>query len=73
MSHEIEFNCSGEDTRRCKGKPNTDARNRYGEYFGHIIVNDVIWAVVLWDGDEDPSFYKASCLLIEERAWVSVA
>lgn len=73
MAHKIDFNFCDDETLRCRGKPNTDKRNCEGEYFGNILINEVLWALVLWDDDEDPDLYKASCILVEETAWVSIA
>lgn len=69
MSQLIDFDFSNDETLRCRGKEDTDKAKAEGEYFGNILISGRVWAVVLWDDDEDPDLYKAECLLIEEKAW----
>ena len=56
-------------TARCRGKVKTD---KEGEYFGSFMINDMRWAVVLWDGQEDPNFYKATLLEVVQPKWSSI-
>lgn len=59
-----------EDTAlRCKGKADTDKATILGWYFGRINVRGQVWAIVLWDTDREPEFYKPNLLLIEQKAW----
>lgn len=72
MALEIDFDFCHEETLRCKGKKDTDRANQEGEYFGNIFIGNRKWAIVLWDNVEDPDLYKAECLLIEQKSWVSI-
>jgi len=65
MSLGIEFDFCTDETRRCKGKDNTDKANCEGEYFGNIVVKKTRWAIILWDGDENPEFYDTNTILLE--------
>ena len=65
----IDCDFARDETLRCKGKENTDKADSEGEYFGNMAINDRLWAVVLWDGDEDPDLYKADCLLVQKKRW----
>lgn len=55
----------------CMGKPKTDKSGEVGVFYGWINI-DRKWAIVRWEGDEDPDLYKAELLLIEENRMVSI-
>lgn len=58
---------------RCKGKTGTDKENDKGYYIGLVSISErQQWAVVLWDGEEEPDLYKADCLMIIKEAWASL-
>jgi hypothetical protein len=65
----IDFDFESDETLRCKGKPDTDKADAEGEYFGNFFVNNRWWALVLWDGEEDPDLFKAELLLVETKQW----
>lgn len=48
----------------CKIKEGWVDTNKTGQYFGNIVIKGVKWAVVLWDGESDPDFFKANGLLL---------
>jgi len=72
MSHKIDFDFSSDETLRCKGNDTSDKKDSEGEYFGNFYVNNKRWALVLWDGDDDPDLYKADLLLIERKSWIEL-
>jgi len=43
-----------------------------GQYLGNIIINDMCWAIILWDGDEDPDMHKASGIEINCPNWIKI-
>lgn len=69
---EINYDFTLDETIRCRGRKDTDAENKEGEYFGNFLIKDRKWALVLWDGDEDPDLYKADLLEVECRSWEKV-
>ena len=56
---------------RCKGGLVTDRNDSFGHYYGSVIVNGRSWAIVVWDGEEDPDLCKAECLLFKTTSWTS--
>jgi len=40
-----------------------------GEYLGNIIVNKRQWAILVIEGDEDPTLVKASHILVSRPSW----
>ncbi len=40
-----------------------------GDFYCLINVGTQLWAIVLWDGDEDPDCFKAQALEIPETKW----
>lgn len=54
---------------RCKGKADTNKATNLGWYFGRINIRDQVWAMVIWDRDREPEFYKPKLLLIEQQVW----
>lgn len=70
MPLEIDFDFSNDETLRCKGAENTDKATQKGEYFGNFVANGQRWAIVLWDGEDDPDLYKADMLLVIEERWI---
>lgn len=59
-------------TLRFKIKDKWDRVGQRGEYFGKISVNDMMWALVLFDGEDDPDLHKADSLLVEHKTWKSI-
>jgi len=57
---------------KCTGKPKTDKTSVMGTYYGWIVIDGRKWAIVRWEGDEDPDLYKAELLLISESTMVSI-
>ena len=68
--HEIDFDFREDETLPCRIAKGWDKAGRTGQYFGNIMVNDTCWAIVLWDGDEDPDMYKTSGIEINKPHWV---
>lgn len=68
----IEYCFEGDEAIRCKGAKNTEKDQMYGVYYGYFYCRGQQWAIVLWDGDDDPDLYKASCILIEKKTWVKI-
>jgi hypothetical protein len=71
-THEIDFNFSEEKTLPCRIADGWDNAGKTGQYFGNIMVNDIGWAIILWDGEEDPDMYKMSGIEINKPHWVKV-
>ena len=69
---EIDFDFSSDETIRCRGIKDTDIYNKEGEYFGNFFVNGRKWALVLWDGEEDPDLCKADVLTVEHKSWIKI-
>ena len=62
---------------RFKMKPDCiiDGDNREGttgEFLCSLVVNERMWAVVLIEGDSEPTLVKASRILISSIVWVDV-
>ena len=68
----VDYSFVNDESLRCKGAQNTDKAENEGEYFGNILVNNRVWAIVLWDGDEDPVLRKADLTLIEAKTWMPI-
>lgn len=48
-----------------------DCTGKTGVLIGTPVVVEVTWAPVVWDGDEDPSWYKMQGLYVQaEGNWV---
>lgn len=72
MSLKIYSDFNRDTTLRFKIKDGWDRAGEQGEYFGKISVNDMIWALVLFDGEDDPDLHKADSLLVGYEIWESV-
>lgn len=55
---------NGNETFPCKIKDGWKNFGKTGQYFGYVYIFRP-WAVVLWDGDEDPSYFKIERLLLD--------
>jgi len=40
-----------------------------GEYLGNIMVYDRKWAIVVIEGEEDPTLVKAGHILVSRSSW----
>lgn len=49
---------------RCKIKHNFEYAGKMGELLTTVMTPQRIWAVVIWDGEDEPELYKADALLI---------
>ena len=63
--HDLEYDFSLDQTVRFKVAKNWYRAGEEGEYFGCIYVNGRFWAIVLFDGEDDPDMMKAESILIE--------
>jgi hypothetical protein len=63
---EVEYDFREDHTRRCKIKQGFAGVGKEGQYFGNVMVGQR-WAIVLFDGEEDPELFKTSGLLVEEK------
>lgn len=72
MSLKIYSDFNRDYTLRFKIKDGWDRAGEQGEYFGKISINDRIWALILFDGEDDPDLHKAESLLVEHKIWESV-
>ncbi len=55
----------------CKIHDNFDGAGRTGQYFGKININDMDWAIVLWDDEEDPDLFKAAGIMVEQIKYIN--
>ena len=53
---------------RCRVQ-NTEVDGREGKFFGAVVVDNMLWAVVRWGDNEDPDLYKAAVIQIEKMEW----
>ncbi len=70
---ELEFDITGSTTRPCRIKQGWEHAGKRGQYFGRVAVGSMFWAIVLWDGDEDPDMCKSDCLEIAQEKFVSLS
>ena len=71
--HDLEYDFSLDQTVRFKVAKNWYRADEEGEYFGHIRINDRVWAIVLFDGEDDPDMMKIESILIKGlENWESV-
>ncbi len=61
---EIDYDFRIDKTVACKIKEGFDGAGKTGQYFGNMVIKNIQWAIVLWDGEDDPDFFKAEGLLI---------
>ena len=50
---------------RCKIKDHYEHAGRRGELLTTVATEQRLWAVVMWDGEDEPELYKADALLVE--------
>jgi len=62
---EVDYDFRSEESRRFKIKAGWDKVGDEGELFGTVHINQ-LWAIVLFDGEEDPDLYKASGLMVAD-------
>ena len=61
--------CGNTTPKCCAGKANADKCNVFGQLFGIIEIEGELWGIVVWEDEEEPSLYKADCILVEETVW----
>lgn len=49
---------------RCVCRKDWDKAGHEGDYFGNVLIDGRNWALVLWDGEEDPDLYKSDALIL---------
>lgn len=59
-------------TKRFRVKKGWDVAGQEGEYYDYVRVKGMKWAIVLFDGEEDPSLYKADGIEICSIQWHAV-
>lgn len=60
-----------EEPLRFRVKDGWDTAGEIGHYFGQVLI-DQWWAIVLFDGEEDPETIKASALELLMPEWKDV-
>ena len=58
-------------TKRCRVKREWEHAGKQGECYGYFFCLQK-WAIVCWDGDEDPDVIKAGALEIQKITWESM-
>ena len=73
MAYELDL--SGKAVK-CRVKKGWSRVGDVGIYFAHFVGlgDNTVWALVLFDGDEDPGLMKAASIELEisEPKWVSI-
>jgi hypothetical protein len=64
---EVDYDMEQEATKPCRIMEGYEGAGRTGHYFGNMMINGGHWAIVLFDDEDDPCFFKFSCL--EARTW----
>jgi hypothetical protein len=72
MSQELEYDFSGDETRICRIKQGWNGVGRTGQYFGKVSVSGQFWAIILWDGSDDPDMHKSAGIEVMEHTWVGL-
>ncbi len=75
MEREIqqpEYSFESDEAIPCKIKDDWDQAGRKGQYFGFMYFLDKKWAVVLWDDESDPDFFKAEGIEVARTKWVGI-
>ena len=68
--HKIDYDFSKEESMPCRIAKGWEDAGKTGQYFGNITVNDMCWAIVLWDGEEDPDMNKIAGIEISKPNWI---
>jgi len=71
MKQKIEYNFEGDFSKKCRIASGFYDEGREGQYYGRICVTDQQWAIVLFDGDDDPTLFKIDGLDIVQEKWVN--
>lgn len=66
---ELEYEFDGDTTKPCRVATGYADAGRQGIYFGKVVVNSRYWAVVLFDGEDDPDLYKLESIEVAEQVW----
>ncbi len=66
---EIDYDFALNETLRCRIKSGWDNSGKEGEYFGNVMINSQMWAIVLFDNEDDPDLFKADGLLVDQKLW----
>ena len=72
MKQEIDYEFETDETIPCRIREGWAYAGRTGQYFGNMIVKNIKWAIVLWDGSEDPDFHKAEGIEVTKNKWVRI-
>jgi hypothetical protein len=67
----FDYDFSNDVTIPCRIKSGWDKEGKLGQYFGNMIINEMSWSIVLFHGDEDPSFHKTAGLEFLTMKWLS--
>jgi hypothetical protein len=58
--------------KKCRIKKGWDEAGKTGTFYIVVSIEGMNWAVVVWDGEEDPDLCKAAGIEIEETKFVSL-
>jgi len=67
-----EYCFESDDTIPCRIKEGWEDAGREGQYFGFMYFLDGKWAVVLWDDEDEPSFFKSDGIEVARTNWVGI-
>ena len=54
---------------KCRIQAGWGDEGKEGRLLSIVDVSDVEWAVVVWDGDDEPSLFKAVGLEVKQELW----
>jgi len=66
---ELSYNFS-QGICNCRIRDSWENAGRKGLFYGTVYVGDHCWAIVLFEGDEDPTFHKAGGIEIPQDKWM---
>ena len=67
----LEYEFETDESTPCRIKKDWAGAGRTGQYLGYIHIGRK-WAIVVWDAEEEPSFYKAESIEIATNSWKSI-
>lgn len=54
----------------CRVREGWDEAGKKGRFFGTVYIDGRAWAIVKWDGDDDPDMFKAESIEIPADKWI---
>lgn len=73
LPQELEYDFPGSESVLCRIKAGWEGADKEGQYFGRIAVNGTFWAIVLWNGDDDPELFKSAGLEVAQTKFVDLS